>query len=84
MKRLARRRVDEAPLREVMELIVQDTPESARELARRHGAHPLRGEWQGSFECHIANAGDWLLIWAVRDGVAYFQRTGTHDELFRG
>ncbi|KXB81768.1 type II toxin-antitoxin system YafQ family toxin [Varibaculum cambriense] len=45
--------------------------------------HKLSGQWGGSNECHVANAGDWLVIWRTCGQVAYFQRTGTHDELFR-
>ena len=52
------------------------------ELKRRHGMHTLKGDWHGSLECHIANAGDWLLIWTTSKDQAYFQRTGSHSELF--
>jgi mRNA interferase YafQ len=45
--------------------------------------HDLKGEWAGSRECHIANAGDWLVIWREGNGLAVFQRTGPHDGLFR-
>ncbi|WP_206214062.1 type II toxin-antitoxin system YafQ family toxin, partial [Adlercreutzia sp. ZJ154] len=41
------------------------------------------GLWKGHRECHVCNAGDWLLIWIVDNGVAYLERTGTHNELFR-
>ena len=44
--------------------------------------HTLKGAWRGSNECHVANAGDWLLVWRVHGGVAFLQRTGTHDEIF--
>ena len=52
-------------------------------LRQRHNMHALSGAWQGSSECHVANAGDWLVIWADDGVTAYFQRTGSHDELFR-
>ncbi len=45
--------------------------------------HDLRGDWSGSRECHVANAGDWLVIWREGSGLAVFQRTGSHNELFR-
>ncbi len=83
VKRLEQKHVQLGPLRDVVNLIVQDTPEATLELKRRHGMHKLQGSWQGSLECHVANAGDWLLIWAVAGEQAYFQRTGSHDELFR-
>lgn len=45
--------------------------------------HDLKGSWAGSRKCHVANAGDWLVIWREGEGLAVFQRTGSHDELFR-
>ncbi len=45
--------------------------------------HTLSGRWAGRNECHVANAGDWLLIWSSNAEVAFFERTGSHDELFR-
>lgn len=83
VKRLAKKHVDRAPLDEVIDLILEDTPESKQELIRRHRMHELKGVWLGSNECHIANFGDWLLIWRTGNGLAFFQRTGSHDELFR-
>ena len=82
-KRLLKKHIDLTPLDEVMHLILEDTEESRSELTRRYGAHVLRGRWSGSNECHVANTGDWLLIWMTGNGIAVFQRTRTHDELFR-
>ena len=82
VKRLERKHVDLSPLRDVMQLILDDTPKAKEELKRRHGMHTLKGDWRGSLECHIANAGDWLLIWTTSKDQAYFQRTGNHSELF--
>ena len=82
-KRLNRKHVDLAPLYEVVDLVIQDSPESLDELRRHHNLHSLKGEWSGSRECHVANAGDWLVIWREGNGIAVFQRTGSHDELFR-
>ena len=70
-------------LTELFMLIRENSLESLAELRVRHRMHSLAGSWKGSFECHVCNAGDWLLIWAVHGGVAYMQRLGTHDELFR-
>lgn len=83
IKRLKKKHVDLAPLRDVMSLVLENTPEARQVLRQRHRMHTLKGEWLGSQECHIANAGDWLLIWRSDHEVAYFQRTGTHDQLFR-
>ncbi len=82
MKKLKKKHIQLDSLKDVMRLIVQDTPESTFELKHRHNMHRLQGEWQGSLECHIANSKDWLLIWATTNEEAYFQRTGSHDELF--
>ena len=83
LKRLAKKHVNDAPLEEVIALILENTIESSEELIRRHNMHTLSGTWDGSNECHVCNAGNWLLVWAVRGDVAYFQRTGNHDEIFR-
>lgn len=81
-KRLAKKHMDMSLLDNVMRLVAEDTKESKRALRQHHKMHRLKGEWAGSDECHVANAGDWLLIWRTGDGLAVFQRTGSHDELF--
>lgn len=83
VKRLKKKHVSLEALKEVMLLVLEDSKESQEELSRRHNAHVLKGDWSGSNECHVANAGDWLLVWKTGKGLAVFQRTGTHDELFR-
>lgn len=83
VKRLARKHLDMHLLYEIVDLILQDTRESKRVLKQRHDMHRLKGEWAGSNECHVANIGDWLVIWKTGNGLAVFQRTGTHDDLFR-
>ena len=82
-KRLVKRGVDTAPLREVVSLILENALAAREELVRRHNMHRLSGAWAGSNECHVCNVGDWLLVWAVRDELVVFQRTGTHREIFR-
>lgn len=83
LKILDKKHVDDAPLAEVIDLIIENSPESLAELHRRHRMHSLTGEWAGSSECHVCNAGDWLLIWRTFDDIALMQRTGKHDDLFR-
>mgnify|MGYP004446179341 FL=1 len=70
-------------LHKVFELVAENSPESLDELRRHHNMHMLGGRWKGRHECHVANAGDWLVIWSSDDSTAFFERTGTHDELFR-
>lgn len=83
LKRIRKRGLDERELANVIGLIIENTPESKEELRCRHRMHSLKGSWKGSSECHVANAGDWLVVWRESDGVAFLQRTGTHDEIFR-
>lgn len=44
--------------------------------------HPLRGNYNGFFECHIKP--DWLLIWRINESerIITLVRTGTHSDLF--
>lgn len=82
-KSLSKKHYDIGLLREVVRLVLEDTEEAKAILKQRHNMHSLKGQWSGSSECHVANAGDWLVIWKTGNGLAVFQRTGTHDELFR-
>lgn len=83
LKRLDKKHIDDKPLEIVISLILENTPDSIAELKRRHNMHTLSGKWSSGNECHVCNAGDWLLIWCVAGDLAIMQRTGTHDELFR-
>lgn len=82
-KRLSKKHYNLDLLKEVIDLVAEDTDESRSILRQRHNMHMLKGNWSGSNECHVANAGDWLVIWRTDNGLAVFQRTGPHDELFR-
>lgn len=82
VKRLKKQRRNLDELKHVMNLVIEHTEESRAELRRRHGEHLLAGNWRGHHECHVCNAGDWLLIWAENDEAALFERTGSHDDLF--
>ncbi|WP_283170850.1 type II toxin-antitoxin system YafQ family toxin [Curtanaerobium respiraculi] len=82
LKRLAKKHIDLNPLKEAVNLVLEDTNGSKEELKRHRNMYQLHGSWADSNECHIANAGDWLLVWRTGNGLAVFQRTGSHDELF--
>ena len=82
-KKAAKRNWNLADLETVVDLILANDAKSMDILKRRHNMHRLSGKWGGSNECHVANAGDWLVIWRTEGEIAYFQRTGSHDELFR-
>ena len=84
LKKKARNRGwDLSELKSVIDLVLENSPDALEVLRHRHNMHSLTGNWAGRKECHVANAGDWLVIWSSNDKVAYFERTGSHDELFR-
>ena len=70
-------------LSKLINLVLENTSESKEILIRRHNMHKLSDNWAGRSECHVANAGDWLVVWSSNDTVAFFERTGNHDEPFR-
>lgn len=82
-KKAVKRNWGLAELETVVDLVLDNTVDSIEILKQRHGMHRLLGKWGGSNECHVVNAGDWLIIWRIDADIAYFQRTGSHDELFR-
>ncbi|MDR2921892.1 MAG: type II toxin-antitoxin system YafQ family toxin [Treponema sp.] len=64
-------------LLEIMHMIINEQP-----LPPERSNHPLHGEWEGAFDCHIQ--GDWVLIYEI-DSAAHtvtFHRTGSHSDLF--
>lgn len=82
-KKAKRRNWDLNEPQKLIDLVPENTLESLEILKRRHNMHRLSGSWAGGNECHVANSGDWLVIWSANDEVAFFERTGGHDELFR-
>jgi mRNA interferase YafQ len=60
-----------------MNMIINEQPLPPERLN-----HPLHGDWEGSFECHIQ--GDWVLIYILNPEArtVTFQRTGSHSDLF--
>lgn len=82
-KKAKRRNWDLNELQKLIDLVLENTPESTEILKRRHNMHRLSGSWVGRNGCHVVNSGDWLMIWSANDEVAFFERIGGHDELFR-
>ena len=82
-KKAKRRNWDLNEPQKLIDLVLENTPESLEILERRHNMHRLSGSRTGRNECHVANSGDWLVIWSANDESAFFERTGGHDELFR-
>ena len=62
---------------EVMDIIINE-----KSLPPERRNHPLQGEWEGAFDCHIQ--GDWVLIYEPdkMTGIVTFHRTGSHSDLF--
>jgi len=75
LKRVTKRRCDLEKLAAVIQKL-----QSAEVLPASNRPHPLKGEWKGSWECHIGP--DWLLIYAASDTELVLARTGTHADLF--
>jgi len=63
-------------LKEVMSAMLNDEI-----LHEKYKNHPLKGEWEGTYECHIKN--DWLLIYQLYNDILILEltRTGTHSDL---
>lgn len=66
---------DIAKLKNIIRLIIDEVP-----LDQRFRDHPLWGSWQTCRECHIEP--DWLLIYRVVGQDVFFERTGSHSDLF--
>ena len=64
-------------LQQVVDMIINEKP-----LPPERCNHPLHGEWEGAFDCHIQ--GDWVLIYEIdrQANTVTFHRTGTHADLF--
>ena len=82
-KKAKRRKWDLDELQKLIDLVLENTPESMETLRHRHNMHRLSGNWVERSECHVANSDDWLVVWSSNGEVVFFERTGSHDELFR-
>ena len=76
-KLLQKRHKDTDKLTEVMNLLINEQP-----LLPKHENHPLHGNYQGKWECHVEP--DWLLIYRIdtMERRIIFYRTGSHSDLF--
>ncbi|MCL2603536.1 MAG: type II toxin-antitoxin system YafQ family toxin [Defluviitaleaceae bacterium] len=57
---------------------------SGKPMPPQYRDHPLRGNYKGYRECHIAGSGDWLLIYRKIEKhlILVLVETGTHTDLF--
>jgi mRNA interferase YafQ len=63
-------------LKAIVELLILD-----EELPLKNRNHKLIGDYMGHNECHIEP--DWLLIYRIENDCIFFERTGSHSNLFR-
>jgi mRNA interferase YafQ len=75
VKRAEKRGKDLSKLRLVIHLLIDESP-----LPVRLRDHPLKGEWKLHHDLHIEP--DWILIYRIDGNSVYFERTGTHADLF--
>ena len=75
LRKLVKRDKDLAKLYAVVEHLAK-----GEALAAKNKPHPLKGEWQPKWDCHIEP--DWLLIYEVTKDAVKLARTGTHSDLF--
>lgn len=50
-------------------------------LESKYRNHKLTGNFKDRWECHLEP--DWLLIYLKTDEEIFFERTGTHSDLFK-
>jgi addiction module toxin, RelE/StbE family len=74
LRRVRRQGKDLGKLEVIVDLLQGDSP-----LPARCRVHPLRGEWDGHWDCHVEP--DWLLIYKLQPGELILVRTGTHSDL---
>lgn len=60
----------------VIEMLV-----TGQRLPIRYREHKLVGDFIRHIECHIEP--DWLLIYRIEENCIYFERTGSHSNLFK-
>lgn len=61
--------------------VVADALANAQLLPRKHRDHALKGRYINHRECRIEP--DWLLVYRIENNTLFFQRTGTHSDLFK-
>jgi mRNA interferase YafQ len=72
---MQRRGKDIGKFKTITNLLVNKNP-----LSQKHKDHSLIGNYANHRECHIEP--DWLLIYRIEKNIIYFQRMGTHADLF--
>lgn len=73
---MIRRGKDPEKIKQVIIALVNEQP-----LDIKQRDHALTGNFSGFRDCHIEP--DWLLIYRIESGTIFFERTGTHSDLFK-
>lgn len=63
-------------IRNIMEKLIDEIL-----LDKGYRDHSLQGKYKNHRECHIKP--DWLLIYKTTKDEIFFERTGSHSELFK-
>jgi len=75
IKKMLRRGKGAEKIKAVIVQLISGTP-----LQPRYRDHALVGNFKARRECHVEP--DWLLIYRIAESKIYFERTGTHSDLF--
>ena len=54
---------------------------AGNKLPEKYSDHTLTGTWKGHRDCHIEP--DWILIYRITSDSLYFERMGSHSDLFK-
>ena len=76
LKTCSKRNYNLALLNTVIDILRTPAP-----LPNTYLDHPLRGNYNGWRECHIAP--DWLLVYKISEDDLILNRTGTHADIFK-
>ena len=75
LKRVHKRGKNKESLKNVMDLLISQKP-----LPKKQRDHKLIGNYKNRRECHLDP--DWLLIYKIEGNEIFFERTGSHSDLF--
>ena len=73
---LVRRGKDKRKIAAIISILVNQNP-----LEPKHRDHALIGNFKCRRDCHIEP--DWLLIYKIDGDTIIFERTGTHNDIFK-
>jgi len=75
IKRIQRRGKDIKKFKKITDLLI-----NKKSLPQKYRDHILIGNYNKHRECHIEP--DWLLIYRIEASILFFERMGSHADLF--